>query len=193
MPADPTMPPTSRASTRRLSSALILGAALLVLLADQWSKAWIQGRFASCDYPNSQEIIPNWLNFTYTCNSGAAFGLLANETLLFVLIALVVIGVIVAYFRFLPTNRPWLKLSLGLQLGGALGNLVDRLHHGFVVDFVSIKNLPVFNLADSCIVIGVLILAYHLLIVQAQPATPPASVAVPASTDRADPLRDPQS
>ena len=179
---------------RRLSNALLLGAALFVLLADQFSKAWIQGHFASCDYPNSQEIIPNWLNFTYTCNSGAAFGLLANETLLFVLIALVVIGVIVAYFRFLPANRPWLKLSLGLQLGGALGNLVDRLHHGFVVDFISIKNLPVFNLADSCIVIGVMILAYHLLVVQGQPATPTTSVTVSSSSsDRVDPLRDAQS
>jgi signal peptidase II len=83
----------------------------------------------------------------------------------------VVIGVIVAYFRFLPANRPWLRLSLGLQLGGALGNLIDRLRQGYVVDFIYFKNMPVFNIADCCIVVGVAILAFHLLFLQSQPAT----------------------
>lgn len=195
MPTDIVAPPAplpaQPAPAKRLGRLILLPVAATALLADQASKAWVQGHFASCDYPSFQAVIPNWLSFTYTCNSGAAFGLLANETLLFVLIALVVIGVIVAYFRFLPPNRPWLKLSLGLQLGGALGNLLDRVHHGYVVDFISIKSLPIFNLADSCIVVGVCILAYHLLIMQGQQATPP--VARPAVTERSDPLRDPQA
>lgn len=186
-------PPATRTLAQRMGNMILLGVAAVALLADQASKAWVQGHFPSCDYPNSQTIIPHWLNFSYTCNSGAAFGLLANATLLFVLIALVVIGVIVAYFRFLPANRPWLKLSLGLQLGGALGNLIDRVHHGFVVDFISIKNLPVFNVADSCIVVGVCILAYYLLVYPGQAAAPVAPVALPAVPERTDPLRDPQS
>jgi signal peptidase II len=138
-----------------------------MLLADQASKLWIQQHFAACD-DSSLTIVPGWVAFAYTCNKGAAFGLLANETLLFVLIALVVSGMIVAYFRFLPANRPWLRLSLGLQLGGALGNLLDRLRQGYVVDFISIKAWPVFNIADACVVVGVLILAYHLLLVPGQ-------------------------
>ena len=77
-------------------------------------------------------------------------------------------GVIVAYVRFLPANRPWLRLSLGLQLGGELGNLIDRLRQGYVVDFISVKAWLVFNIADACVVVGVLILAYHLLLVQGQ-------------------------
>jgi signal peptidase II len=120
--------------------------------------------------------VPGWVAFAYTCNKGAAFGLLANETLLFVLIALVVIGMIVAYFRFLPANRPWLTLSLGLQLGGALGNLIDRLRQGYVVDFIAIKAWPVFDIADACVIVGVLILAYHLLLIQSQaPLSDPQS------------------
>jgi signal peptidase II len=114
-----------------------------VLLADQASKLWIQQHFSTCD-DTSLPLVPGWLAFAYTCNKGAAFGLLANETLLFVLIALVIIGVLVAYVRFLPAHRPWLRLSLGLQLGGALGNLLDRLRQGYVVDFISVKAWPVF-------------------------------------------------
>ena len=138
-----------------------------MLLADQASKRWIQQQFAACD-DTSLPIVPGWVAFAYTCNKGAAFGLLANETLLFVLIALVISGVLVAYVRFLPANRPWLRLSLGLQLGGALGNLLDRLRQGYVVDFIAVKAWPVFNIADACVVVGVLILAYHLLLVQGQ-------------------------
>lgn len=158
--------------------AILLGIAALALLADQASKAWVQQHFALCDDSPAQTIVPQWLSFIYTCNRGAAFGLLANATLLFVLIALLVIVAIIAYVRYLPANRPWLRLSLGLQLGGALGNLIDRVRQGFVVDFISVKSFPVFNVADSCIVIGVVILAYYLLI--AHPP-PPATVPAPVS------------
>jgi signal peptidase II len=176
---DASSPPPPSA-TRRRSAALILVTAGIIILLDQLSKLWIQGHFSDgCDTGSAVQIIgSDWLSLTYTCNRGAAFGLFADKTLLFVLIALVVVGVIIAYLRFLPANRPWLRLSLGLQLGGAIGNLVDRLRQGFVVDFVAIKTAPVFNLADSCIVIGVAILAYYLLLSQGPtrtkaPAPPP--------------------
>ena len=160
-------PPPPSAGLRRFGAALLPAVAVVVLLADQASKLWIQQHFAASD-DTSLPLVPGWLAFAYTCNKGAAFGLLANETLLFVLIALVISGVLVAYVRFLPANRPWLRLSLGLQLGGALGNLLDRLRQGYVVDFIAVKAWPVFNIADACIVVGVLILAYHLLLVQGQ-------------------------
>jgi signal peptidase II len=160
-------PPPTSAGVRRFGAALLPALATVVLLADQASKLWIQQHFAACD-DTSLPIVPGWVAFAYTCNKGAAFGLLANETLLIVLIALVISGVIVAYVRFLPANRPWLRLSLGLQLGGALGNLLDRLRQGYVVDFIAVKAWPVFNIADACVVVGVLILAYHLLLVQSQ-------------------------
>ena len=166
MSTDAPPPPTS-AGVRRFGAALLPAMAAVVLLADQASKLWIQQHFAACD-DTSLPIVPGWVAFAYTCNKGAAFGLLANESLLFVLIALVIIGVLVAYVRFLPANRPWLRLSLGLQLGGALGNLLDRLRQGYVVDFIAVKAWPVFNIADACVVVGVLILAYHLLLVQGQ-------------------------
>jgi len=169
----------SPSPARRLRGASLLLVAALALLADQVSKHWVQDHFRFSDeFASARIVVPDWVSLTYVQNKGAAFGILPNETLLFVLIALVVVGVIVAYFRFLPANRPWLRLSLGLQLGGALGNLIDRLRQGYVVDFVSIKTLPIFNVADSCIVVGVLILAYYLLVAQGaapKPAPTPAA------------------
>ena len=161
------LPPPPSACLRRFGAALLPAVATGVLLADQASKLSIQQQFAACDQ-SSRPLVPGWVAFADTCNKGAAFGLLANETLLFVLIALVISGVLVAYVRFLPAHRPWLRLSLSLQLGGALGNLLDRLRQGYVVDFIALKAWPVFNIADACIVVGVLILAYHLLLVQGQ-------------------------
>lgn len=170
----------SPSPARRTAGASLLLVAALALLADQVSKHWVQDHFRFSDeFASAQIVVPDWLSLTYIKNKGAAFGILPNETLLFVLIALVVVGVIVAYFRFLPANRPWLKLSLGLQLGGALGNLIDRLRQGYVVDFVSIKTLPIFNVADSCIVVGVLILAYYLLVAQ---GSTPVRAPTPATT-----------
>jgi signal peptidase II len=83
--------------------------------------------------------------------------------LLFVVIAVIVVAAIIFYYRHLPTGQWWIKVSLGLQLGGALGNLLDRLRQGYVIDFIDFKIWPVFNLADSSIVVGVAILAYYLL------------------------------
>lgn len=158
---------------RQASNLLLLAVAAVILAVDQTTKHLVQQHFGPCD-SSPLPIAGDWLSLIYTCNRGAAFGILANETLLFVLIALVVVAVIVAYFRFLPANRPWLKVSLGLQLGGALGNLVDRVHQGYVVDFIWVKAWPVFNIADSCIVVGVLILAYYLLVMPGKPASKPA-------------------
>jgi signal peptidase II len=80
----------------------------------------------------------------------------------FMIIALVVIVGIVLFYHHMPTDKFWIRLSLGLQLGGALGNAVDRMTRGYVVDFVDIGFWPIFNLADLSIVLGVAILAYYL-------------------------------
>ncbi len=77
-------------------------------------------------------------------------------------VAIVVIMAIIIFYRHLPTGNVWVRVSLGLQLGGAMGNLLDRILHGYVVDFVDIGFWPIFNLADLSIVIGVSILAYYL-------------------------------
>ena len=100
---------------------------------------------------------------THVVNTGAAFGLFPDQGTLFIVIAVVVVVAIVSYYRYLPADRLLIRASLGLQLGGALGNLVDRVHYGYVVDWIDFKVWPVFNVADAAIVTGVAILAYFLL------------------------------
>jgi signal peptidase II len=86
-----------------------------------------------------------------------------NQSLMFVFIAIFAIGLIVYYYQRLPSDAWFVRAGLGMQLGGAIGNLIDRLHQGYVTDFVEFPNFPVFNVADSSISIGVAVLAIYLL------------------------------
>lgn len=115
----------------------------------------------------SWDIVP-WLapvfSVTHVTNTGAAFGLLPGWGDFFVVIAVVVIVAIIVYYLCLPHGQWLTRVALGLQLGGALGNLIDRLSQGFVIDFIDLnfwplRSWPVFNLADSSIVVGVTLLA----------------------------------
>ncbi|MGH2448085.1 MAG: signal peptidase II, partial [Chloroflexota bacterium] len=109
-------------------------------------------------------ILGGLVRLDYIRNSGAAFGILQTHGLVFALIALVVVGAILFYARRLAAS-PWpVAAATGFILGGAVGNLVDRLRLGYVVDFIDLRWWPVFNLADSAIVIGVLVLALYGLV-----------------------------
>ncbi len=108
-------------------------------------------------------VIPRLFYLTYIRNPGAAFGLLPYRTFFFIAITVIVMVFMVIYYRALPKSLYIMRLGLALQLGGALGNLIDRLRYGQVIDFIDLKFFPpVFNLADSAIVIGVgmLIIAF---------------------------------
>lgn len=141
--------------------------ALAVLGLDQASKALIVDRLAKGQTWDPLPGTGQFLLFTHITNTGSAFGLFRDQTIIFSLIAVAVSVAIVAYYRYLPTDGLLVRASLGLQLGGALGNLLDRLHYGYVVDFINvgIGNLRwyVFNVADSSLVVGVVILSLYLL------------------------------
>jgi signal peptidase II len=99
---------------------------------------------------------------TYVTNTGSAFGLFPNQTIPLILASFVGIGVLLLFYRTHPLNNTMLQVSLGLQLGGAMGNLVDRVRLGYVVDFIDVGAWPVFNLADSAIVVGLIGLLWIL-------------------------------
>ncbi len=101
-------------------------------------------------------VIPRLLHLTHIKNPGASFGLLPYRTIFLISITLIVMVFMLIYYRALPKNYYAMRFGLALQLGGALGNLIDRLRHGQVTDFIDLKFFPpVFNIADSAIVIGV--------------------------------------
>ncbi len=100
---------------------------------------------------------------THTSNTGSAFGLFPDQTMFLIIASLVAIGVLLLVYKKQPFSGFPLRLSLGMQLGGAAGNLFDRVRVGHVTDFIDIGPWPVFNIADSGIVIGIIILGYLFL------------------------------
>jgi signal peptidase II len=156
-----------------------------VLLLDRVSKAWVEHTLAGRP---PIRVIPGVLSLTYTTNSGGAFGLGRSAPWLFAGATIVVMAVI-AVFSFRPM-RPTVAVALGLILGGALGNLADRALNGPgfggpVTDFIDFQVWPIFNLADSAIVIGALLLAFASLGGSDEPAEAPhvSAPAAPGSTD----------
>lgn len=140
----------------------------VVLFIDQVSKFLVAARLQE---GQSWDISP-WLTpifrLTYVKNTGAVFGLFPGASNFFVIVSVIVIGALLIYYRQLPDGQLLVRIALGLQLGGAVGNLVDRLRHGFVIDFIDLNfwpmhNWAVFNLADSSIVAGVILLSLLML------------------------------
>ena len=146
-------------------NAAFLVTALLVVIADQLSKLWIRSNLAL------GESLPEtgFFRLTHTQNTGAAFGLFQDHSLILAIIAIIgsIVILFLAFFmyrRFHILNTLLGKLSLGLILGGTVGNLIDRLRcGGYVTDFIDFSFWPAFNIADSSVVVGAFLLAYLLI------------------------------
>jgi signal peptidase II len=146
-----------------------------ILLLDQWTKYMIVQRLA---LDQGREVIQGFFNLIHVRNTGGAFGIFGGEkgglgSVLFVVVSLIAIGVIVFLFMKIKENEKTLALSFSLVLSGAIGNLIDRLRYGEVIDFLQFylsflpwrifNPWPTFNVADSAICIGIGLLAIVLL------------------------------
>ena len=158
--ADP--PSTASSALVTWRELLFVLTIVVTFLVDQWTKR-LARQYLYEEGPRSISVIGDVLKLTYVENRGAAFGLLQNQTLFFIIVGLVVIGVIIASYSQMGRPSVFLTLCLGLQMGGAIGNLVDRMREGYVVDFLELPYWPVFNIADSAIVVGVGGLVYTML------------------------------
>lgn len=133
---------------------------LAVVILDQFSKYIVVENMALGE---SIPIIEEVFHLTYILNPGAAFGMFAHNRLFFIAIAIVVIGIIIWARREILAS-PWeVKAGCGLFLGGAIGNLIDRVRQGLVIDFFDFRIWPVFNIADIAICIGVGLIIWNLL------------------------------
>jgi len=140
---------------------------VLVFVSDQLSKLWVLDALGGREGAVLR-VLGDVVWFRLVHNSGAAFGMLSDASLLFGLAAAAVAVGILWYSRRLAVSPVLLRVALGFELGGALGNLVDRLRFGYVVDFIDFRlNLRlwpwVFNVSDASITIGVLLLMLYLL------------------------------
>jgi signal peptidase II len=135
---------------------VIAAAAIATLAADQYSKAWILRNCAAIAQP-CRTIIPHLLNWTFERNVHGAFGLFGSSAVLLIGMAIVVLVLFWFSFREAAARSQIVRIAFGMIVGGAIGNIVDRLHYGFVIDFIDFYRIwpNIFNVADSCITVGV--------------------------------------
>lgn len=133
-----------------------------VIVADQISKAWVR---AALTLNIEHEVIPGWLSFSHILNKGAAWGMLSGQRWFLIAITLFVMVIVSQMAREFAPHSAMARLGLGLILGGAIGNLIDRIWQGAVTDFIDlqtpiewIRTFPVFNIADSALTVGVIVL-----------------------------------
>ena len=152
---------------------------LLIVVADQWSK-WLVERYLPLHQP--LEIIPSVLNFTHVRNTGVAFGMFAangssSGTLILTVLGLIALVIVGLYFWRTSTQDRLMLTSLSLILGGAIGNLMDRLAAGSVTDFIDAYigtyHWHTFNVADSAITIGICLMALEILLAGRKPTASP--------------------
>jgi signal peptidase II len=144
---------------------LLIGAvAAVVFTVDRLTKMWVE---RSVPLYEARPVIGDYVRIVHTQNSGAAFGLLPERTTLLSILSVFAVFAILYYYRQIAGSSPIIAATLGMQLGGALGNLVDRVGQGYVVDFIDV-GIPggvrfwAFNVADSSIVVGILLVMFLL-------------------------------
>jgi signal peptidase II len=146
--------------------ATIIGGAGLIIFLDQWTKSLVREHipFTQSWLPESLEWLHPYARIVHWKNTGAAFGLFQDSNTFFMILA-VVAGLFILYYfpQVSPSDWP-LRFAMVFQLGGAIGNLLDRILVGSVTDFISVFDFPVFNIADSSITIGVAVLLIAVVI-----------------------------
>ena len=155
----------------RVYDALALLVAIVVIALDQWTKALVVANLGPPESRSPIPIIGDYLTIYYIQNSGAAFSFLANNVVLAILIVVAICVIVYLYARMFNTGSLAFKLIFGLIIGGAAGNLIDRvLRGGNVVDFIFFRipqigyRFAIFNIADASISIGVFLLFLYILL-----------------------------
>ena len=154
---------------QKRDNLILLAIAALVVLVDQVSKHFVMTRLEEGQSWDIVSWLTPFMRITHVTNTGAAFGLFPKFGDFFIGVAIIVIVAIIIYQRYLPNGQWLVRAALGLQLGGAFGNLIDRLRwNGAVVDFMDLnfwplRQWPVFNVADASIVTGVSLLAILMM------------------------------
>lgn len=156
-------------SQRQIYNAtfLTLAVAIVALLLDQWTKHLVITRLffdGKClPFCGNKDLIPGWLQIAPIPNYHGAFGWFGNNTTMLIVLAMVVLAIFWWNFREAAAQSRLVCVAFGMIAGGAVGNIIDRFHYGYVVDFVDFYRFPnlwrfTFNVADSCITGGVILL-----------------------------------
>lgn len=136
--------------------------AIVIIALDQWTKWLVRTNIPTGAQwlPESMQWLMPYARIVHWYNTGAAFGIFQQGGMVFTVLAFIVVGVIIYYYPQVEKGDWTLRLAMSMQLGGAIGNLVDRLTIGHVTDFISVGNFAVFNVADASISVGAAVLMY---------------------------------
>lgn len=146
-----------------------------VIFIDQMTKTIVRTQLVIGEFWSPWEWLEPYARIVHWKNTGAAFGMLPNFSDVFRILAIIVAIAILYYYPQIPRNEWPLRLAMGLQFGGAVGNLIDRVRVGWVTDFISFGNLPVFNIADLSIFLGTIILVIWVWINERKQEVPEPS------------------
>ncbi|CUH94198.1 putative membrane protein [Propionispora sp. 2/2-37] len=141
----------------------ILLLSILIIVLDQLTKYYVQTHMLP---GMSIPLIQNVFHLTYVLNPGAAFGILEHKTAFFVVIAGMMIAGVFWFYPRIPAGNLLLRVGIAFMVGGAIGNVIDRVRTSYVVDFFDFRIWPVFNIADIAIVTGVFFIIIHIIYFQ---------------------------
>ncbi|HVA32871.1 MAG TPA: signal peptidase II [Candidatus Baltobacteraceae bacterium] len=152
-----------RKNSSLVNTLIIAAVAVAVLWLDQYTKHLIVSSFLPGE---SRFVIPHLLKWTYERNFHGAFGLFGSSAVLLIGMAILVLVLFWFSFRDAAAHSRVVRIAFGMIVGGAIGNVVDRLHYGYVIDFVDFYRWwpNIFNVADSCITVGVALLLLSSLV-----------------------------
>lgn len=137
---------------------LLVGIASVIIILDQVTKSLVRANITFGASWSPWEWLMPYAQIVHWSNTGASFGMFQGFGMVFTILSLIVAAVIVYYYPRVPVEEWPLRIAMGMQLGGALGNLIDRVTRGEVTDFISVGNFAVFNIADASISVGVAVL-----------------------------------
>ena len=151
--------------TRLMQGTLMLVLVIVstVVLLDQVTKEIMIREIGPNAERSAIEIIPGVVDFRFVRNTGSAFGMFQGQSAILAVLAIGAISLLALYFLREARENQLVAAAIGLQMGGAIGNVIDRFRHGYVVDFIDFPRFPTFNVADSSITIGVVLLMYAVL------------------------------
>lgn len=166
---------------------LFIVAGLLTVL-DQWTKALVRNSLPLGSIWSPWEWLTSYARIVHWKNTGVAFGMFQGMGTVFAILAAIVSVIIIYYYPRVAGESRTLRIAMSLQLAGALGNFIDRVTIGYVTDFISIGNFPVFNIADACISSGVVILLVYVWFQEKKEKDSTSPVEL-ADTATADPVQ----
>lgn len=148
--------------------------ALVVITLDQLTKRAVQQNLALGE---AILVFPPWefVRIVHWANTGAAFGMFQGGNAVLIGLTVAITLAILIYYQTLPEDHLFQRICLGLMVGGSIGNLIDRLTLGYVVDFVAVGRFPVFNLADSCVTASVILILLSMIVEERKTQSSPKS------------------